>query len=252
MFKKTLKMKIYKILLTVFFVPTTTCLAGTVIKDPAGKVERAGVILIKKYGKNDFAVIVGEDQSILQNHGNHVVSFTAGGCEKNDKYTTETAARETKEETNNHVNIKPKALISAPYVYSVSQRGLNNPSAGGIKLFVKMANNVSVDDLNQDIKRGIKGKRGYGEMSAFYAIPLKDLVCAAKKVANSGFSSSPNKTPHTNYMILTRGDGKGNNRKKVYFQENYLRAIAKNIKVFEAILTNQTVKGKKLGTRVIY
>lgn len=253
MIKNTLKILIAGIMLAAFLVPLITpCFSITVIHDKAGKVERAGIILIKKYGKGDYAVIVGEDKNILKKHGKLVVSFTAGGCERKDKYTTVTASRETKEETNNNVIIQSKPLTKAPSIFNISKKALNNPNAGGIQLFVQRVNNVSVNKLNQDIKKGIKRQHGYGEMSAFYAIPLKDLMIAAKKVANAGFPHSSNKNPHPAYRLLTRGDGKGNNRTQVYFQGNYLRAIAKNIKEFEAILANQTVNGKRLGTKVTY
>ncbi|WP_010301477.1 NUDIX domain-containing protein [Candidatus Odyssella thessalonicensis] len=86
-----------------------------------GEVARAGLLLIKEYGPNDYAVLVGEDRHshvrCKQNGGISLWNFPGGKCDfKKDTNSAETAQRETEEEFHIIIPVTPH---KTPYLYPI-------------------------------------------------------------------------------------------------------------------------------------
>ena len=188
-------------------------------KDP---VSRAGVILVKKYGKNDYAILMGKDAKY------DFISFPAGQVDKGEKYPAQAASRETYEETAKAVKLNAKKLSKKPHIYSKRQQ---------IILYVVRDDSTSVRKVNKYIKKIKNNKkvaRKYKEVSNYYAIPVKSLLKAAKKVKAKGY---PKSGMDKAYYVVSRGNPKkGKKGKKLRVEKHYLRAVAKNVTTLEKYL----------------
>lgn len=199
-----------------------TCRQGT------QKVERAGVILVKKYGHNplDFAIMVGEDHS--RAHWN----VPGGGVDhrldrdnQGRRLTTYTAARETMEETGGMISIHPGNLMKRPYIYAPRQK---------IQLYVFRDDHISTRMLTaacQTAQVNPLLPRSHKEVLQYRAIPVRELLTALDRLAAAGYPSSK-QAPHL-YVVRSR------NGHPTKLQGNYMRAMASQRHQLRAML-NQT------------
>jgi hypothetical protein len=190
------------------------------------KVERAGIILVKKYGNNlrDYCVLVGEDRS------HKYWNFPAGGCDyhldkdaKGRRFTTYTAARETFEETGSMVAINPKKLAGKPFIYSPRHK---------IQLFVWRDDKLKARSLTQACQacaHNHKLPHSRREVLQYRAIPIIDLLAAANGIHNAGYPKEA-QNPGL-YTVYSR------NGHATRLQGNYLRAIASDRAKLRAILS---------------
>jgi 8-oxo-dGTP pyrophosphatase MutT (NUDIX family) len=184
-FKMSLKepsMYIKNIIFVISFVilSSHSLLEACTLNCSKGKVERAGVVLLKKYksatGHMVPCILLGQDARL------HYVNFPGGGCEKKDVTSVHTAMRETMEETGGL--LKLPHLGMAPYIYSPHHK---------IQLFVYRDDNLSVRKLASSVKMACQNKRlpyAYREVNDYYAVPVQSVLDAAKEIMRYGFPQS--------------------------------------------------------------
>ncbi|MDP3531674.1 MAG: NUDIX hydrolase [Alphaproteobacteria bacterium] len=205
-------------------------LSAVTLSTPAGKpVERAGMILIKDYNGTP-CVLVGKSKHITSAK---VVNFPAGVCDAGDTYTSRTAAREAKEETGGLLTYKSSKIRNMPYVY-----------ANKHQLFVKKTK-ASVTALTQAVRAAQLNPslgHAYKEIDQYYAIPVQNLLNAAKAVNGSRVNGRINQA-----AIVRNGLNKikSRNGHDLVFESHYLSTIAKDYKNAKNIFESLT--GKKFS-----
>lgn len=189
-------------------------LSAVTLSCPKGPVERAGIILIKTYQDGTPygtpCVIVGRNAKV---RNVNLVNFPAGSCERKDRYTSVTAARETYEETGASLKYDPTQVSKMPYVY-----------ANRHQLFVKNTR-ASVTLLTQSVQSALRSSlpAAYKEVSQYYAVPIQNLLNAAKAVNGSRVNGRINQA-----VIVKRGLNrlKSGNGHNLVFDSHYLATIA--------------------------
>ena len=188
----------------------------------ADSVERAGTIIVKKYGPHDYAILVGEDRR------HKFWNFPGGGVEKKDKYTSQTASRETYEETAKLLRYGGRFLAKQPYVYSSKYK---------TQLFVVRDDQMSIRKLNREVKKINQMKQlphAYREISAYRAIPVKNIIQAAECIKKM---NHPRGATHGCYFVVSRGNP---HQKQpgtpVRLERHYLGVIADDLANFKAAL----------------
>ncbi len=173
------------------------------------EVERAGMLLVKKYGPKDYAILVGHDAK--ENFWN----FPGGGCEsQKDKYTSQAAAREVKEETGGAVDIPGGKVSKLSSVYSVHNK---------IQLFIYRDDNLSVMSLTQACQKACANKRlprGFREVDEYRAIPVQNILAACDAIIASKFSRYGQH--YNNYVVLSR------NGSPTKIEHHYLDSLARD------------------------
>jgi hypothetical protein len=187
-------------------------------------VERAGMILVKVYPDGVPCVLVGRDKR------QGYVNFPAGECDAGDGYSSVTAARETKEETGNGLHFGSRQVSGLPYVYSEHHK---------IQLFVHHDDNLSVNTLTAFVVAAQSNPalgRAYKEVDQYYAIPVQNLLNAAKGIINAGNPSSQNISAQGLNAIRSK------NGHNLVFESHYIAAIAKDYAKAKNIF--QTITGQ--------
>lgn len=194
-----------------------------------GKVARAGILLIKKYGQNpqDYAVLVGES---VQSHKNvrpgnlSAWNFPGGQVDsRKDKYTTGTAQRECGEEF--HVKVPVGRKDS--YLYSNFQHNAGSP----IQLFFVRNDRVSATVIHSRMKKALRNPKLPHDQRETYdcrALPVQKLLDAARHVIRAGFPNpgqgGANGRNHPCYTVISR------NGLPTRIDAYYLSAVAYNLK----------------------
>lgn len=220
MLKKTTTLYICLFILAAVFQPALA--KSLMIHGGNDVVERAGTIIIKRYGPKDYAVLVGEDRH------HKFWNFPGGGVDHKDKYTSQTAARETYEETAKVIRYSSRSLSRKPYVYSPRYK---------IQLFVVRDDSISIRKLNHEVKKINKQRQlphSFREISAYRAIPLRRIIDAAECVKQT---NHPRKSTHSCYFVMSRGNPKKKQPGDVVrLERHYLGAIAQDLANFKAAI----------------
>lgn len=169
-------------------------------------IERAGVMLLKDYGsdlmeKDDrYAVLLGYCKDLKK------LSPYAGGVSKKDKYSSECAARELKEETGGYININPKYVAALPYICSDRKQ-----------LFFHRDDSLSERKISKACQRAQESSLpwAYKEMSGCFAVSVKEFLRLAstidsgrsRAVVPSNSMNNSLKRKEIRYALTTR-DGK--------------------------------------------
>jgi 8-oxo-dGTP pyrophosphatase MutT (NUDIX family) len=185
-------------------------LSAVTLSTPSGKpVERAGIILIKDYNGTP-CVLVGRNAKV---NSVNLVNFPAGSCERKDRFPSITAARETYEETGASLKYDSAQISRMPYVYADKHQ-----------LFVKNTR-ASVTLLTQSVQSALRSSLpgAYKEVSQYYAVPIQNLLNAAKAVNGSRVNGRINQA-----VIVKRGLNrlKSRNGHNLVFDSHYLATIA--------------------------
>ena len=223
-----------------------------------GRVERAGMALVKDYGaattipRLRFAVLVGAERSRAANgslqpstaqvkvkgHMMDSVNFFGGKINKNE-YTTVAAHRELYEETAKAINIPAKSLRTGRnknyygYAYSGDFARANTKGKNYIQMFFYRKDDASIKTIKVAMRAAYKNRtlpHDYREMNNCYAIPLQDILDRARAIqaleAAGNYSGAQD---DANYVFESRGDGAGANRTKVRLDPQYMRNLARDI-----------------------
>lgn len=209
-----------------------------------GRVERAGVAIVKDYGTTTqvpalrFAVIVGQDarKSTPQRP---YVNFFGGGCEKNDGYSTVTAVQELREETGKGIQLHSNALQAGKdvnyfgYAYSGDFAATNTKGKNYNQLFFYRKDDASVNAIETAMATAAKDpnlSHRFKETNGAYAIPLQDILDRARliyKLETAG--QHVQVQADGKYMFKTRGKGDGTGRTDIYLDPQYMRNLARDI-----------------------
>ena len=223
--------------------------ANTELDCKHGVVQRAGVALVKKYPNSkpglDLAVLVGVHPQAVFNHSQYGavprVNFFGGSCDTTDKSSAHAAVRELYEETSKAVKLDPSALQNgargyAGYAYSGDKKAKGAPSTPGfnyIQMFFLRDDNLSASQLSKIQSAALNNPKlshHYKETKETVAIPLQDILDRARLMATLEQTRQYKQLDHPNtYIFETRGDGQGNDRKKVMIDRYYLKNLARDI-----------------------
>jgi hypothetical protein len=239
----------------IFIGSISTCFADFTCQ--SGRVERAGVALIKRYPSSkpnlEYTVLVGIDahrtktihlplangRSGQQNIA--YVNFFAGKCEDQKhkcQYSSQVAANELSEETGGAVKINPNIIKNLAYVYS-GDFARNTPAKNYIQLFFYRNDNYSVDNITAAQRRAcqnLNNPRALREVRATTAIPLQELLNRVRSIAILERTNRMNEAKAEKwYVFQTRGNGYGQDQKWVYLDPQYMRNLARDLNRFERI-----------------
>lgn len=194
--------------------------AGQAQGVPHQDIERAGVILVKDYGRDvpgkpnsRYAVILGHTRGST-NHYN----FPAGQCDRSDRSSTVTASRELKEETGCAVKISPHHLSKQPYIYSALKQ-----------LFFVRDDRLSVSHITKSCQSACKNKRlprCYREVDHAVCVPLSELLKLAARIRQQNLHP-------TQYVVQSR-----TSNKLVRIDGYYMRMIANRLPEVRLILNH--------------
>ncbi len=214
-----------------------------------GIVERAGVAVVKHFPQSipalEYTVLVGIDAQKTHN-GMPCVNFFAGKCDPTDPYSTSAAARETREETAEAIQISGNSLRGCPYAYSgdFKPNGGNTQGKNYIQLFFVRNDALSVTTITQAQVAAVNNHQlphHLREVRATCALPLQDVLNAARAIA--AYEAAGNFAAAQNdalYTLHTRGNGQGAGRMAVFLDPQYLRNLARDINNFVNICQNIT------------
>lgn len=198
---------------------------------PARSVERAGVVLLKKYGENDWAILLGEKNGTMNEHKS--VNFPAGIAQNGETRDLRDAAiREMKEETGGpHSPLKDvtKDQLSNRYLESTNE-------SSKIRLYfldVTPLRTVGKDSLTKAVNTALSDpslSSDFKEVSGYWAVAVQDIVKAAKRVKNGSNSAGKR-----------RFKSRGNNT-QLQLESYYTQALADRVDVLCAILKEITGK----------
>lgn len=197
-------------------------LAAIQLQCANGPVERAGIILVKVYPDGTPCVLVGKDAR------QGYVNFPAGECDANDVYSSKAATRETREETGNGLHLSSWDIGHKPYVYSRHHK---------IQLFVHRDDALSVNILTKTVEAAQINpalSRAYKEVNKYYAIPVQNLLDAAKGIQNAGYPPSQQISATGLNAIVSK------NGHPLTFESHYLAAIAQDYANTKNIFENAT------------
>lgn len=170
-------------------------------------IERAGVALLKDYGTDDqtpndrYAIILGNDKNLS------CYLPQSGKKEKADQYSSQTAARELKEETGGLLKYSSADIAKLPYIY-----------AGRKQLFFLLNpidQNISVSKIDASCRKAQTNKKlngSYKEIDGAIAVSIVDLMDLAQKIDNGSIQQS--KT----YTLKTRSK-----RKQIQIEGSYMQ-----------------------------
>ncbi len=218
-----------------------------------GHVLRAGVALVKDYdpGSNrlgDLAIVVGQDRSHvakIQGKRYPVVNFFAGKCEfRAKKYKKAhanhlvTAVEELLEETGGHYQIPISVLRNGnPNYHGYAYSGdfapdKKTPKKGYIVIHVLQDNALSVSAMGRTQKKtcqDLTKPRCWREVNRSYAISVLDLLRLVQKIRYCDEHNLKNRlNDPKEYLVQTRGDGRGNHRVWVKFDKYYILNLARS------------------------
>ncbi len=217
------------------------------LKCTFGRVERAGVALVKDFGPSKvsglrYGVIVGADTNrtfTWKNQEIDYVNFFAGNCEKNDSFSTVTAVEELFEETGKAIDIPSRSFVSGKdknycgYVYSGDNAFRNTPGKNYTQLFFYRMDKASVTNISTAMANCLKNPRlsqRFKENKNACVLSLDDLFKRARHIHNLEVSGKQAQArSDENYIFQTRGNGDGTGRKTVYLDPQYMRNIARDI-----------------------
>ncbi|WP_010301427.1 NUDIX domain-containing protein [Candidatus Odyssella thessalonicensis] len=141
-------------------------------------IKRVGVLLVKDYGQDDkqtndrYSIILGHDKNLS------VYLPQAGKVEAQDKYSSETAARELEEETGGLIKYTAGQVSKLPYLY-----------AGSKQLFILLDptnTNISVNAISKACK-GTQTRnlpQAFKEIDSTNAVSLIDFMKLAEQIDN--------------------------------------------------------------------
>ncbi|MBX9805893.1 MAG: NUDIX hydrolase [Alphaproteobacteria bacterium] len=185
---------------------------------PASSTERAGVVLLKQYCENDWAILLGEKNGTTNEWKS--VNFPAGIAQNGEKKDLRDAAiREMKEETGGpHSPLKnvTKDQLFTSYLESTN-------ASSKIRLYfldVTPLGNVGKDSLTKGVKAALNNPNlsgDYKEVSGYWAVAVQDIVKAAKRVKN-GVNSAGKR----------RFESRGNNT-QLQLESYYTQALADRV-----------------------
>lgn len=204
-------------------------------------VERAGILLVKEYAPGDLGVLVLHQSEHIgkgkrraeyrtykdkkgKTHQIPFVNFPGGKTDAGESYTTETATRETFEETAGVVQLDSGDLLRSRNPMS---HGFLFDDTRQIQMFV-LENQFSVNKIAKRVKAAFKNKRlpsDLRETVNAFVIPSQDLWDGVRRLASTWTGNTFSKKQKY-YVFETRGDGQGNNRKRVHICGQYMRALA--------------------------
>lgn len=204
-------------------------LSAVTLSCPKGPVERAGMILIKSYNGIP-CVLVGKSSHVKNAI---IVNFPAGGCDARDRYTTRTAARETKEETGGLLIYDPMRISHMPYIYANKHQLFVKPTKASVR---KLTQSVQTAQINPMLSHA------YKEVDQYYALPIQNLLNAAKAVNRYRVRGQINQA-----IIVRNGLNKvkSMNGYDLIFESHYLSTIAKDYTNAKRIFEHLT--GKKFS-----
>jgi 8-oxo-dGTP pyrophosphatase MutT (NUDIX family) len=193
---------------------------------------RAGVILLKQYPEGDWAMLLGEKAGTTQEWKS--VNFPAGQYDSKDNRDLQnTALREMKEETGG-----PYSPLKSVTEYDIYPTYIDLvPPNGNIRLYFLVVNylpegvDVGKGTLGKAVKDAIADPSlgsSYKEVGNYWAVCVKDVVKAAKRVAGS--SNTAQKRQFTSRGI----------DQKLQLEFYYMEALAKNVKPLCQILQEIT------------
>lgn len=213
-----------------------------------GRVERAGVIIVKDYGSATaqhnlrIAALVGADAGrtkLINGTSLPYVNFFAGGCEVNDKYTTVTAIEELYEETGKGIDLPSSALqrgVDANYfgyAYSGDFAQTNTRNKSYNQLFFYRKDDASITAIEAAMAIAAANpalSHRFKETNRAFAIPLQDILDRARNLHALETSGQWQQVQDdSNYVFQTRGSGDGTNRKDVFLDPQYMRNLARDI-----------------------
>jgi hypothetical protein len=214
-----------------------------------GRVERAGVAIVKDYGPTTvvptlrYTVLVAADA-----HRTHTtstgailrrVNFPAGGCEKNDQYSTVTAVEELYEETGKAIALSSTALQPRQdphyhgYAYSGDFAPTNTKYKSYNQLFWYRKDDASVNKIDTALAAAASNRKlskRFKETNKAYALPLQDILDRARLLHHLETTGQDAKVrAEENYIFQSRGKGDGTGRVTVYLDPQYLRNLARDI-----------------------
>jgi hypothetical protein len=233
----------------------STCFADFTCK--MGRVERAGVALIKRYPRSnpdlEYTVLMGIDAQRTKSvsttlpNGRFLnksiphVNFFAGKCHDQQpkcRYSTEVAALELKEETGGAVRLSASAIQKMSYVYS-GDFSKKTPQKNYIQLFFYRNDNLSVNHITAAQTKAcqqLNRPHAQREVRATVAIPLQAHLNRAREIAALERANRVQEAAEEKwYIFQTRGNGYGQDQKWVFLDPQYVRNLARDLGHFERI-----------------